>query len=271
MEFPTARIDWVFRAFLQVKAALTSEIATCSGEFISEDYIRSSLLRGLILSNPPEAARVAAESEAPWSKNAPWVPVATYNDRRPRQHDIGVAAATGKDNGLVCEVKWLKQAQTVKVMQDIWKLAFTRGICPENTCVRTFMLVGGHHQPFAETLASLRNNGLDFRWSAAGAGAYETPPPRDINLWLAIQRSDSMRTAAVAVLRRGASGLREPPLCAHSLRLSVRDTWHSRIGDRAWTAVLWELDHRAVSEREIDWDVLKDDLVASKASEADDS
>lgn len=266
MELPTNNTEWITRAFLQVKAALSAEIATCSGEFISEDYIRSALLRGLMLSNPNEASRVQAEMSAHWSPNPSWDGNAAAADKRPRQHDIGVSPG-GNDNGLVCEVKWLKQAQTGKVMQDVWKVALTRGLCDETTCVRTYLLVGGDHEPFSETLASLQSNKWNFRWSAAGAGTYETPPPRNLNLWLAIQRSETVRNAAVAVLRRGKSGLRTPPDCARCLRLSVRDVWHMKVGDRSWTAVLWELDHRGVPETSIDWESLKADLLASKAAQ----
>jgi hypothetical protein len=70
MELPVNNTEWIERAFLQVEAALTSEIATYAGEYLSEDYVRSAMLRGLILTNPKQAGRVEAEMEAAtWSNN----------------------------------------------------------------------------------------------------------------------------------------------------------------------------------------------------------
>lgn len=259
----------MIRAFLQVKAALSAEIATCSGEFISEDYIRSALLRGLMLSDPKQAHRVQAEMDAPWSACQPWNAAAGAADTRARQHDIGVSPE-GADNGLVCEVKWLKQAQTLKVMQDVWKVAFTRRMCNEAQCVRTYLLIGGEHKAFSETLTSLHKNKWNFRWSSAGRGEYMKPESRILNLSLALQRSKSVLNAAAAVLNRGKSGLRTPPECAHSLRLSVCDIWHLKVGNRSWTAVLWELDHRGVNENTIDWEAMKNNLENTKSAKASD-
>ena len=107
--------DWIVRAFLQVEGVLASEIATRSGKFISEDYVRSAMLRGLMLSEPKMAHRVRAEMQAPWSGNPEWSDASAGNNRRPRQHDVGVEPE-GNDAGLVCEVKWLKQAKTKEVI-----------------------------------------------------------------------------------------------------------------------------------------------------------
>lgn len=251
---PANNTEWIKRAFFHVQATLLGEIVTHSGDYLSEDYIRSAMLRGLILTNPVQAGRVQAEMPAgAWTNNAPWNGQPPPAHESPCRHDVGVAPIAGGDTGILCEVKWLKQAQTSAIIQDIWKLALSRGVAVEQNCPKTFLLIGGEHDPFSTVLTSLQNNALNFRWSSAGRGAYETPEPKTLNLEKGLTNREAVRKAAAKVLNRGASGLRTPPECVQKLRLSVRHVWHERVGNRSWTIVLWELDHRGVEDGTITW------------------
>jgi hypothetical protein len=267
MDLPGNNTEWIERAFLQVEAVLTSEIGTYSGEYMSEEYIRSAMLRGLILTNPREARRVEAEMPAGgWSNNPRWDGQAAANQGSPCRHDVGVNPKA-HDPGLICEVKWFKQAQTHLALQDIWKLAFSRGTAAaEQNNVRTFILLGGDHEAFSSVLGSLQENHFNFRWSAAGRGRYEKPTPKILDLERGLFNSQSVRRAAAKVLKRGQSGLRTPPECVLKLRLSVRKVWHNALAGRSWTAVLWELDHRGVLHGNITWNVHRDDVIAASTS-----
>jgi hypothetical protein len=221
---------------------------------LSEDYIRGALLRGLILTNPDSAGRVETEVPAPWTSRAPWNGGEPPAHESPCRHDIGVAP-NQDDPGILCEVKWLKQAQVLAIAQDIWKLALSRGVTAESECPKTFLLIGGQHEPFASTMRSLQDNDLNFRWSSAGAGLYELPEPKILNLEKGLARHPTIRKGAAKVLNRGQSGLRLPPDWVSKLRLSVRHVWHEKVDERSWTIVLWELDHRGVDDGTMDWPV----------------
>lgn len=253
IDLPANNTEWIKRAFFHVQATLLGEIVTHSGDYVSEDYVRSAMLRGLILTNPNQAGRVAAEMPATaWMNNLPWNGNPAPAHESPVRHDVGVNPQAG-DAGILCEVKWLKQAQTSAIIQDIWKLAFSRGIAVEQNCPKTFLLIGGQHDPFSTVLTSLQNNDLNFRWSNAGRGPYKMPTPKILNLDKGLTDHQFVRKAAAKVLNRGASGMRTPPNCVQKLRLSVRHVWHERVGNRSWTIVLWELDHRGVEAGTIVW------------------
>ena len=53
--------EWMSKAFLVVEAALAMELATPSRVCMTEDYLRSSLIRGLSYSEPSRTSRVTAE------------------------------------------------------------------------------------------------------------------------------------------------------------------------------------------------------------------
>lgn len=254
ISLPENNTEWIRRAFFHVQATLLGEIVAHSGDYLSEDYIRSAMLRGLILTNPAEAGRVQAELPASWTGAAPWNGAPPPAHESPCRHDVGVGVnAATNDPGILCEVKWLKQAQVSAIVQDIWKLSFSRGVLAEGACPKTFLLIGGEHEFFASTLQSLQSNDLNFRWSKAGRGAYELPEPKFLNLERGLRRHATVRKAAAKVLKRGQAGLRQPPNCVSELRLSVRHVWHEKVAERSWTIVLWELDHRGVDPGTIDW------------------
>lgn len=251
---PANNTEWIKRAFFHVQATLLGEIATHSGDYLSEDSIRSAMLRGLILTNPVEVARVHAEIPArAWTSNAPWDGQDPPANESPCRHDVGVAPSARDKRGILCEVKWLKQSQTSAIFQDIWKLALSRGVADEESCPNTFLLIGGEHEPFSAVLTSLQKNSLDFRWSSAGRSAAKKPAPKTLNLERGLTNREAVCKAAATVLNRGTSGLRTPPECTQKLRLSVRNVWHESVGNRSWTIVLWELDHRGVKDGIITW------------------
>lgn len=251
---PANNTEWIKRAFFHVQATLLGEIVTHSGDYLSEDLIRSAMLRGLILTHPVQAGRVQAEMPAlAWTNNAPWDGQDSPANESPCRHDVGVAPISGANPGILCEVKWLKQAQTSAVIQDIWKLALSRGVADEKSCPNTFLLIGGEHAPFSTVLTSLQKSSLNFRWSSAGRRTSKKPEPKTLNLERGLTNREAVCKAAATVLNRGTSGLRTPPECVQKLRLSVRHVWHESVGNRSWTVVLWEMDHRGVKDGIITW------------------
>jgi len=84
--------DWMERAFLYVEAAMSMELATPSRVCMSEEYLRSSLVRGLSHSMPGEANRVSIEWGSPWSDRPCWDDGcgATPGQGRKVQHDVRI-------------------------------------------------------------------------------------------------------------------------------------------------------------------------------------
>ncbi len=114
--------DWMNRAFLVVESALSMELATPSRVCMTEEYLRASPVRGLSYSRPDLASRVTTEHFVSWTITGCWKD-ATHPapTGRPIQHDVAILP--DGDSGLVCEVKWLKQAKAAELAKDIWKLA----------------------------------------------------------------------------------------------------------------------------------------------------
>ena len=234
--------DWMVRAFLQAKAALISEIATPSGAFISEDYVRSALLRGLMLSEPTKAARVKAEMPVTWTKNPCLLDGQSISTGSPLRHDVGVEPQ-GDDPGMVCEVKWLKQQKAKALEQDIWKLALTRSTTPEMRATRTFLCVGGHADALGGTLATIRKNGLDLRWSTNGR-AHTRPGDKILDLGKPATKGGPMAGALESLVgwgRKNDRHFRTPPPTRQKYKLTLRDRWFLTVGERSWRIVLWEL------------------------------
>lgn len=115
--------NWLIGAFCYCEAALAEEIATPSQLCITEELVRSALVRGLGHTRPGEAARLRTEEPAPYSGAACWNGAHSVPSGRPVQHDIEVAAGPN-DSGAVVEVKWLKQIKAAELARDFWKLAF---------------------------------------------------------------------------------------------------------------------------------------------------
>ena len=221
------------RAFLAVQAAACSEIATSTRRVVTEEYMRAALLRGLMLAYPSLAHRVDREISVSWDAT-PCVGDHPIPPRhRPLQHDIRIGRSQG-DAGLACEVKWLVATGTDMILRDVWKLVLSRGAAPENSSLRTYLLVGGESSAFSATLRGARRAGIDLRWSAAGAGQNRWPSPRVVSV-------------------------RTPPPCGYLARISLRDRWYVAIPPLGpssavkWRICLWELDRREVGDDTVDW------------------
>lgn len=241
------------------EGALATELATEIQVGMTEDYIRGSLLRGLILANPSGADRVVRELSVDWNNNscrynADHIPGAG----RPIQHDIGIRPGNG-DQGLVCEIKWLSQANASHVALDLWKLALSRTISPEGDALRTYLLVGGESSVLAKVLRALREHKLNLRWSPSGS-KYNVPNPTILPIEQSLAESLSLNSW-LSLVSWGSNPrhVRQAPETWASLRASVRARWFRTIpvagGTLGWRLILWELDHRSVGQNNtIDWD-----------------
>jgi hypothetical protein len=254
--------DWMSRAFLNLEGALATELSTPGRQGMTEDYVRGSFLRGLLISNPLHSARVVREHPASWSSAICVRNPAHSPAGRPLQHDIAVAPTVNVDVGLVCEVKWLVQAKASSIAADIWKLALSRSNINEAGALRTYLLVGGESTAFSQALSSLSDAGLKLRWSAAGGGG-GTPRPTTLALEQSLSKTLS-HNAWEALVSWGKNPVhhRTPPLTWSSLRCSLRQRWLRTIplvggGSIGWRMVLWELDHRGVENMStINWSAI---------------
>jgi hypothetical protein len=227
---------------------------------MTEELLRSSLLRGLIGSCPVQASRVTREMTATWSGNPCCYDASHAVGRgRPIQHDVGVRP-DGVDAGLSCEVKWLTVANPSVVAQDILKLAISRSTAAEGQAMRTFLLLGGNLRAISNTLASLRSAGFNLRWSPAGRGPDSKPPPTTIRISTGIFSHSLPRSAVEALISWGNSPRhvrRCPPTWA-SIRASLRERWYRNVvvdgKSTSWRLLLWEIDHRSVTNQsQLSW------------------
>lgn len=249
--------NWLIRAFCYCEAALAEKIATPSELCITEELVRSALVRGLGHTRPGEAARLRTEEPAPYSGAACWNGAHAAPSGRPVQHDIKVAAGPN-DSGAVVEVKWLKQIKAAELARDFWKLAFARGEVAHGKARRCFLVVGGESKSFSTTLTSLRKAGVDLRWSDAGRQG-GTPAPKTVSVdkfW----GTSLGRNAFRSFLGWGADGhLRHPPPCSAALKTTCRAKWLRTLplesgGTTSWRLVLWEIHtHGLANAGGIDW------------------
>lgn len=250
---------WLERATQNVEGALGSELSTPTRTVITEDYLRSALLRGLALSYPEGAAQVERELDVNWNDADCIGGHAINGPGRRLQHDVGLHPEpnAANDSGAAVEIKWLTASAASNVAQDIWKLALARSTANEGSALRTYFLIGGSMDVIASTTTGLRNIGLPLRWSPAGRGKV-WPRPSILELGSAFDAKVG-REALLRLLRRG-EHVRTPPACWSKLRASLRWRWYRRVGAFrnsprvAWRLLLWELDHRSVGANTFDWD-----------------
>ncbi len=251
---PTDYQRWMEKAFLYVEAALGQELATPSRVCMTEDYFRSALVRGMAASRPDLAHRILTERNAAWTNSGCWKCQTIDGQRRPIQHDVAVVP-DGNDNGLLCEVKWLKAANASAIGRDVWKLILSRGITGEQQAIRTYLLIGGEGQPISQTLSTLRNSHIDLRWSNAGRKS-GPPASRDLNVdpFLASTLGDR-ELKYVLGWGNNPRHLREPPECWAAFRVTRRfNPWVRTVEGTGWRAVLFEIYHHgAASQDHLDW------------------
>lgn len=247
--------DWMARAFLLVESALAAEFATPARITMTEEYIRASFVRGLILSMPDHASRVRTEHSVDWSGSS------CYNDSdhnpsqgRPIQHDVAVVPDKN-DAGMACEVKWLKQAKAEDIAKDIWKLAFSRSTLVEKKALRTYLLVGGVTKHITDSFRPLQKSMINIRWSEAGR-KLGIPGPREFPLGLALSKNRSVvfRSWSGLIAWGNPKHFRRCPPTWSILRCTIRNSWRRRLDGVGWAVLLYELDHRGVDDMtKIDW------------------
>lgn len=236
------------RAFLFVEAALAHELATPSRVCMTEDYFRASLVRGLANSKPELASRITTEDDALWGGSQCWKCAEQPGQGRPIQHDVAVVP-DANDQGMACEVKWLKSANATSIARDIWKLALSRGTVAEGAAKRCYLLIGGEADPLSDTLRTLRKGHADLRWSNAGRKGGQ-PASRSISLRAFI----GSKVGSEALKKQLSWGsnpthVRRPADCWQTMMISRRgDPWVRTLDGTGWRAVLFELHHHGADD-----------------------
>ncbi|MCR9075169.1 MAG: hypothetical protein NXI07_03940 [bacterium] len=247
---------WMERAFLYVEAALSMELATPSRVCMSEEYLRSSFVRGLSHSKPEAADRVSIEWAAPWTDAVCWRDgVSTPGQGRKVQHDVRVnPEAKTVEAGLACEVKWLKQAKSEEIVRDIWKLALSRGKAAHGQALRCYLLVGGEGTAFKNTTDTLRSNHLALQWRGDSSATV------DFRLGARVQNSPSQKAIKNLLAWSNSDHARTPPQCLKYMRCVRRASWYRTLDGIKWRMGLWELTSHSAQTGTIDWDIHKADL-----------
>ncbi len=248
---------WMERAFLYVEAALSMELATPSRVCMSEEYLRSSFVRGLSHSKPEAADRVSIEWAAPWTDAVCWKDgISTPGQGRKVQHDVRVAPATAAESGLICEVKWLKQAKSEEIVRDIWKLTLSRSTAAHGGALRCYLLIGGEGAAFESTTDTLRRNQLTLNWREGGSATTD--------FRMGAQLNKQLSTSALKKLLAwsGTAHIRKPPACQRYLRCVRRAAWYRTLDGIKWRMGLWELTSHSAREGGIDWDDRQADLTS---------
>jgi hypothetical protein len=260
------------RAFLAVEGTLALELLTPSRICITEELLRTAMIRGLAAANPEHAGRIETERSVTWTTNESWSGSKKRPAQgRPIQHDIYIAPI-GEDKGLACEVKWLKNENSGQLIKDIWKLALSRGVDNERKhSLRTFLLVGGERKAFSDTINVLYNHKPRLADLRRQKTKGQLPKPIEISLkkWLNTEKG---RNGFSDLIKWGAPAtFREPPPTRDRFWVYTRGTWLRprnqefqllRGGTLTWNAVLWELSAEGLNERAaINWADWKQDIL----------
>lgn len=241
---------WMEKAFLYVEAALAMELATPSRVCMSEEYLRSSFVRGLSHSNPNEASRVSIEWDAPWTDSPCWKDgVTTPGQGRKIQHDVRVDPENVlAENGMACEAKWLKQANAAEIVRDIWKLTLSRSTSAHGNSLRCYLLVGGEGDAFENTMDTLRANVIYLNWRDGSDATTEV----SLN---ALARKALGKNSLRKLLSWGPKRkyVRTPPACLRKIRILRRASWYRTLEGTKWRMGLWELTSWGAAPGNIDW------------------
>lgn len=233
---------WMEKAFLYVEAALGQELATPGRVCMTEEYFRTSLVRGLSASRPDQAHRIRTEGDAPWSNSACGHCAQAPGGGRRLQHDI--VLLPDNDGGLLLEAKWVKGQAAKAIAQDIWKLVLSRGLTAEGQAARCYLLIGGEAEALSDTLTQLRLAKADLRWSNAGRGKTRASRPLNLhsllNSKLGKEALESLAGWGTAPSRH----YRRTPDFWRIVTITRRfDPWLRTIEGTGWRAVLFELHH----------------------------
>ncbi len=219
---PSDYKEWMQRAFLGVEGALATELLTATRVCVTEEYLRSAMIRALIASAPENALRVKTEEDAPWSVNVCWDGSGKKPGKgRPIQHDIFLLPKDG-DAGLACEVKWLKGKARRDIIKDIWKLALSRQGVDERSALRTFLLIGGEADPYRDTLKELDDLGVRLKWQRTDGGL---PQAQALSLNALIGKPAGAKALGELLQWGSPPTYRTPPVCRRNLMVYSRGTW----------------------------------------------
>lgn len=140
---------------------------------MTEEHLRSALVRGLIATRPERASRIVAEFEAPWAR----CPCVTHPSAKPGKrgpsHDVAIADPNDiRSACMLCEVKWIKGrgSAAARIAKDILRLALSRGTGEPSHRPATYLLVGGQYSAFLPTVGELVANKLPLRYDVRGPG-----------------------------------------------------------------------------------------------------
>lgn len=241
---------WMERAFLYVEAALAMELATPSRVCMSEEYLRSSFVRGLSHSKPEEAGRVSIEWAAPWTDSPCWKDgVSVPGQGRKIQHDVRVSPETtsAQDSGLACETKWLKQAKSDEIVRDLWKLMLSKSTTAHGGALRSYLLVGGEGDAFINTMETLRKNAIHLNWRDGSKAATE------ISLNALAKKHIGLNALRKLISWNANKSFRTPPECLKNVKCIRRASWYRTLDGTKWRMGLWELNHWGGASDAIDW------------------
>jgi hypothetical protein len=216
------------QAFLAVEAALSQELLTPSRLCMTEEYLRSSFVRGLAASRPDLAHKIDTEYSALWSDNTCWNGTkAQPGQGRRIQHDIATTDGNGAAE-MLCEVKWLKAEKPDEVVRDVWKLLLSRGNTPELTAIRTYLLIGGERvgdtDLFAGTLNKVKESGVPLKWSTKKTG--NLPPVQSMALRPLLKTLRGI-SSLKNLLAWGSNPVvyRTPPDCCSTWHIKLHAAW----------------------------------------------
>lgn len=243
---------WLKRAFLGVEAALAQELLTPSRICMTEEYLRVSFVRGLTAAEPDESKRVIIEEPAGWTNNAATDGSGKIASGSPIRHDIAVKK-NSTDAGMLCEVKWLKQAKASEIARDIWKLALSRSDSRGLDAVRTYLLVGGENRAYLNALETLKKSNIHFLWSTKKTGKWPRASEMSLHKFAETSLGRDALLGLLAWGKKQKKYYREPNPCLSKLRISLRAFWArppsasylvlGKDGKNVyWKVGLWELD-----------------------------
>ena len=243
------------RAFLYVEAALAMELATPSRVCMSEDYLRSSFVRGLSHSKPTAASRVSIEWDTPWTDSPCWIDGKSIPGQgRKIQHDVRVAPESDSEQGMACEAKWLKQAKSEEIVRDIWKLMLSRSVAAHGRALRCYLLVGGEGASFKNAMTTLRKNRIALNWRTDSEST--TSINLETLLWQQLGRVALKKLLAWNQDKH----FRTPTECLATVRCVRRASWYRTLDGIKWRMGLWELSAWGAGYKQVDWSANKHDI-----------
>jgi hypothetical protein len=216
---------------------------------MSEEYLRSSFVRGLSHSKPEEANRVSIEWETPWTDSPCWIDGQSVPGQgRKVQHDVRVAPENPvQEAGMACEAKWLKQAKSEEIVRDIWKLMLSRSTVAHGSALRCYLLVGGEGDAFINTMETFRSNVIYLNWRDGSDAITE------ISLKALVRKPIGLGALKKLLAWNQNTHYRTPPACLKKVKCTRRASWYRTLDGTKWRMGLWELSGWDAGIGEIDW------------------